>query len=159
MAPFLLISDNKERTYVRTIDSRGFIPVDDFPKFPRKTLVLMEKVARMTNGKKESEVLRIVDAAVIGGDDVSKLPLFERLKAAQKFANAYVCRNKLGLVVAGASSIQPTNFQSLLSTLFSDTSGSSAPFPFTRDPDAPHYYYPAYGIRFIRSVKGKHYYI
>uniref|UniRef100_A0A914Y214 Cap-specific mRNA (nucleoside-2'-O-)-methyltransferase 1 n=1 Tax=Panagrolaimus superbus TaxID=310955 RepID=A0A914Y214_9BILA len=154
LPPFLLISDYKERTFVRTVDSRGFLPMDDFPKFPRKTILLMEKVSRWSNGKKDSDVLRIVDAAVIGGDDVSKLPLKDRLKAAEKFAKAYVCRSNLSLVVATASSIIPQEFQTLINSMFSNVSAAPRSLPYTRpNEDQLHFYYPAHGIRFLRAVK------
>lgn len=129
--------------------------MDDYPKFPRKTILLIEKVSRWTNGRKDSDVLRIVDAAVIGGDDVSKLPLKERLKAAEKFSKAYVCRSKLGLVVATASCIIPHEFQTLTNTMFSNVSAEPGSLPFTRpNEDQLHFYYPAHGIRFLRAVKG-----
>lgn len=152
--PFVLLSDFKEATYTMNFEDMGFTKREDYPKFPKQTLLLVEKVVRMVNGSKDRDMLRILDAAYINGDNVSRLPLIQRLEAAQKFVKAFTVREKQpGLVVASASPIIPAKLEEHVKCLFASPNGGTV--PFFRSEDHPHYYYPVHGIRFPRSYRGE----
>uniref|UniRef100_A0A7E5A1U6 Cap-specific mRNA (nucleoside-2'-O-)-methyltransferase 1 n=1 Tax=Panagrellus redivivus TaxID=6233 RepID=A0A7E5A1U6_PANRE len=150
--PFLLVSSPKEKPYTLAFDEGGhFKPNYELPNFPQKTILLVESTFRMFNDHRENEVLRIVDAAMLGGDDVSALPLPKRLEYAEKFVQAYVVRKpKLSLSVAQVQYMDPRGFTALADSMFSSPSSA---VPFTRRPDEPLYYYPVNGIRLLRVFK------
>ncbi|KAE9548020.1 hypothetical protein FO519_008769 [Halicephalobus sp. NKZ332] len=150
--PFILLSDFKEASYTMNFEDAGFTKREEYPKFPKQTLLLVEKVIRMKNGSKERDVLRILDAAYINGDNVAKLPFIQRLEAAQKFVKAFTVREKHpALVVASASPIIPVKLEDHVKLLFASPNAGAV--PFVRSEDQPHFYYPVHGIRFPRSYK------
>uniref|UniRef100_A0AC34QA20 Cap-specific mRNA (nucleoside-2'-O-)-methyltransferase 1 n=1 Tax=Panagrolaimus sp. JU765 TaxID=591449 RepID=A0AC34QA20_9BILA len=149
--PFILMSDYKENAYTRTLSDVGFTKMEDYPKFPKQTLFFAEKVQRIMNGHKDRDVIRILDAAIIDGDNVSRLPLTQRLDAARKFVQAFTVRGQQPhLVVASATSIMPSLMEDFVKSLFPPSTGS---VPFMRDDEQPHFYYPVRGIRFPRCYK------
>lgn len=148
---FILMSDFKENVYTRTLTDTGFIKKEEYPKFPKQTLVLAEKVQRIMNGQKDRDVIRILDAAIIDGDNISKLPLTQRLDSVKKFVQTFTTREQQPhLVVASATSIMPSVMEDFIKSVFAPSTGS---MPFMRDDEQPHFYYPVRGIRFPRCYK------
>ncbi|VDM42115.1 unnamed protein product [Toxocara canis] len=81
--------------FIRSQNSMsGFEKLDIMPRIPRDTVLFVHKTTaygRLSDhGKPEDPrwVIRIIDAAVINGDDVSTLPYDERMEAAAKMCAA-----------------------------------------------------------------------
>ncbi|CAI5442562.1 unnamed protein product [Caenorhabditis angaria] len=98
--PTILVSTGNNKFL---INSRGeFENLDWFTvRIPEKTILLVERVKeskiddrRKIQQSSSADVIRIIDAAVLHGDNVSKLIYEERMKAAEKFCESLKLVNR-----------------------------------------------------------------
>uniref|UniRef100_A0A914ZFD5 Cap-specific mRNA (nucleoside-2'-O-)-methyltransferase 1 n=3 Tax=Parascaris univalens TaxID=6257 RepID=A0A914ZFD5_PARUN len=95
--------------FIRSQNSMsGFEKLDIAPRIPKDTVLFVHKTTAYSKlseqGKPEDprSVIRIVDAAVINGDDVSSLPYDERMEAAEKMCLAVNCVHEHAMPSAAA---------------------------------------------------------